>query len=232
MISRILRPGEHIRGGLQKKPDELTKDTTLPDWMFCKNDNGELDRSKPKYFHLHPEFVQEFTDDDGRKDFKARLCLNCCDFQPSEKSKAPIRSVARGVDFGSPSRVGLVRLTPRERQIISPVRHYQCAVKIERNTGRQREHSHSAIKGHSISIRSRQSASCQRLLSEENINDSIEIHFVGPDGQYDHLAKKALGSAHVSARPFAVYQWLSVLREVNAIYSDDEPFVMISSNVA
>ena len=25
-----------------KKPDELTKDTTLPDWMFCKNDNGCL----------------------------------------------------------------------------------------------------------------------------------------------------------------------------------------------
>ena len=85
-----------------EKPDDLAKDTTLPDWMFCKNDNGELDRSKPKYFHLHPEFVQEFTDDDGRKDFKARLCCNCCEFKPSEKTKAPMRSIARGVDFGSP----------------------------------------------------------------------------------------------------------------------------------
>ena len=60
-------------------------------------------------------------------------------------------------------------------------------------------------------------------MSAENINDSIDIHFVGPDGQYDHLAKKALGSAHVSARAFAVYQWLSVLGEVNEMYSDDGP---------
>jgi hypothetical protein len=207
-----------------EKPDDLAKDTTLPDWMFCKNDNGELDRSKPKYFHLHPEFVQEFTDDDGRKDFKARLCCNCKEFKPSEKTKAPMRSIARGVDFGSPSRVGLVRLTPRERQIISPVRHYQCAVKIEPNDGKQREHSHSAIKGHSVLFDHDCPRVVKKLLSEESINGSIEIHFVGPDGQYDHLAKKALGSAQVSARPFAVYQWLKVLKEVNEMYSeyDDE----------
>jgi hypothetical protein len=206
-----------------EKPDDLEKDTTLPDWMFCKNDNGELDRSKPKYFHLHPEFVEEFTDND-RKDFKARLCRNCCEFKPSKKTKAPMRSIAKGVDFGSPSRVGLVRLTPRERQIISPVRHYQCAVKIEPNDGKQREHSHSAIKGHSVLFDHDCPRVVKKLLSEESINGSIEIHFVGPDGQYDHLTKKTLGSAQVSARPFAVYQWLKVLKEVNEMYSeyDDE----------
>jgi len=205
-----------------KKPDELTKDTTLPDWMFCKSDNGELDRSKPKYFHLHPEFVQEFTDGDGRKDFKARLCGNCCEFEPSEKTKAPMRSIAKGVDFGSPRRVGLVPLTSRERQIISLVRHYQCAVKIERNDGKKRELSHSAIRGHSILFDHDCPRVVKKLLSEESINGSIEIHFVGPDGQYDHLAKKALGSAQVCARSFAVYQWLKVLKDVNEWYSGDE----------
>ena len=206
-----------------EKPDELAKDSTLPDWMFCENDNGELDRNKPKYFHLHPEFVQEFTDDDDRKDFKAKLCLKCCDFEPNKKSKAPIRSIARGVDFGSPVRVGLVRLTPRERQMISKVRHYNSVTKIESNTGRQREHSHSAIKGHSILFDHDSPRVIRDLLSEESINDSIGLQFVGPDGQYDQLAKKALGSAHVSARPFAVYQWLSVLGEVSEIYSVDRP---------
>jgi hypothetical protein len=217
-----------------RKPDELAKDTTLPDWMFYKNDNGELDRSKPKYFHLHPEFVEEFTDVDGRKDFKVRLCPNCCEFTPSEKSKAPMRSIARGVDFGSPVRVGLVRLTPRERQMISKVRHYNNATKIESNTGRQREHSHSAIKGHSILFDHDSPRVIRDLLSEKNINDSIDLHFVGPDGQYDHLARIALGSAHVSARPFAVYQWLSVLAEVNEMYSEDgelEEFPIVAKRI-
>ena len=205
-----------------KKPDELTRDTTLPDWMFCKNGDGELDRSKPKYFHLHPEFVEEFTDDNVGKDFKASLCGNCCEFVPSEKTKAPARSVASGVDFGSPRRLRLVQLTPRERQMISKVRHYSNAIKIESNTGRQREISHSAIKGHSILFDHDCPQVVKNVLSEDSIIDSIEIHFVGPDGQYDHLAKKALGSAQVCARPFAVYQWLKVLRDVNEWYSGDD----------
>ena len=205
-----------------KKPDELTRDTTLPDWMFCKNGDGELDRSKPKYFHLHPEFVEEFTGDDGSKDFTVRLCGDCCEFVPSEKTKAPMRSIAKGVDFGSPTRVGLVQLTPRERQMISKVRHYSNAIKIESNTGRQREISHSAIKGHSILFDHDCPQVVKNVLSEDSIIDSIEIHFVGPDGQYDHLAKKALGSAQVCARPFAVYQWLEVLRDVNEWYSGDD----------
>ena len=203
-----------------KKPHELTNDATYPDWMFYKNSNGETDRSNPKYFHLHPELVEEFAGDDGRRDFRARLCRSCYKFSPDGKGKAPVRSVASGVDFGSPNRVGLVRLTPRERQVISPVRHYHCDVIIESNTGRQRELSHSALKGHSVLFDHDCPRVVKKLLSEEYINDSIEIHFVGPDGEYDHLAKKALGSAHVSARPFAVYQWLSVLREVNVMYSD------------
>ena len=204
-----------------KKPDELTNDTTLPDWMFCKNGDGVTDRSNPKYFHLHPEFVEEFIGDDGRRDFRARLCPFCCKFKPNGKRKAPARSVASGVDFGSPRRLGLVQLTPRERQMISKVRHYSNAIKIESNTGRQRELSHSAIKGHSILFDHDCPRVLKKLLSEENINDSIDVHFVGPEGQYDHLAKKALGSAHVSARPFAVYQWLKVLKEVNEVYSED-----------
>ena len=203
-----------------KKPHDLTNDATYPDWMFYKNSNGETDRSNPKYFHLHPELVEEVAGDDGRRDYRARLCPRCFEFKPSANSKAPMRSVASGVDFGSPNRVGLVRLTPRERQVISPVRHYHCDVIIESNTGRQRELSHSALKGHSVLFDHDCPRVVKKLLSEEYINDSIEIHFVGPDGEYDHLAKKALGSAHVSARPFAVYQWLSVLREVNVMYSD------------
>jgi hypothetical protein len=204
-----------------KKPDELTNDATLPDWRFCKNSNGETDRSKPKYFHLHPEFVEEFVGDDGRRDFRARLCPSCCKFKTNGKARAPVRSVASGVDFGSPRRLRLVRLTPRERQMISKVRHYSNAIKIESNTGRQRELSHSAIKGHSILFDHDCPRVLKKLLSEESINDSVDVHFVGPEGQYDHLAKKALGSAHVSARPFAVYQWLKVLKEVNEMYSED-----------
>jgi len=204
-----------------KKPDELTDDTTLPDWMFCKNSDGETDRSNPKYFHLHPEFVEEFVGDDGRRDFKARLCPSCCKFKPNGKGKAPVRSVASGVDFGSPRRLGLVQLTARERQMISKVRHYSIAIKIESNTGRQRELSHSALRGHSILFDHDCPRVLEKLLREENINDSIDVHFVGPEGQYDHLARKALGSAHVSARPFAVYQWLKVLKEVNEMYSKD-----------
>ena len=215
------------------RPNELTEDENLPDWMFEVDGEGRPDRFKPKYFHLHPEFVEECKGVDDKKGFKVKLCRSCYHFdcqldelssqgwEESELPKGPTRSIANGVDFGSPKRVGLTPLTPRERQIISKMRHYYCAVKIESNEGPQREHTHYAIKGHSICYDHDSPRVVEDLLSEEGINDSIDIQFVGPEGQYDQLARKTLGSSQVSARPFVVYQWLQVLRQVNEHYARD-----------
>ena len=30
-----------------------------------------------KYFHLHPEFVEEYEEDDGKIGFKVMLCGDC-----------------------------------------------------------------------------------------------------------------------------------------------------------
>ena len=228
-----------------RRENELSEDASVPDWMFDLDENKKPDRSKPKYFHLHPEFVVESEGSDGKKDYKVKLCPCCFYFdtyldmfdsyldtldkeeeresdEENKPLKGPRMSIASGVDLGSPKRIGLTPLTPRERQIISKMRHYNCAVQIQSNTGPHREHTHYAIKGHSILFDHDSPRVVEELLNSGSINDSIDIQFVGPEGQYDHLARKALGSALVSARPFVVYQWLKALKQVNEYYVNDD----------
>lgn len=216
-----------------KKPKDLIEDRdNLPDYMF--DESGD-----PVYYHLHPEFVREERVRGGENKYSAMMCSECCKVIFSKEDgtlQYPRRSIAAGVDFGDYSRIGLEPLTDRERQIISKVRHYLLIIKIESNTGdvigeggvtkkgtgRTRENSQSAVKGCGIYFDDDSTHVVSDLLSQEGINGKVSLQFVGPEGQYDTLAAKVLGSPHVEGRAWVIYQWLKVLREVNCHYEHDD----------
>ena len=199
-----------------KKPEELNEEKDkLPDYMFDNEGN-------PVYYNLHPEFVQEKVSAESVKSYSATICSNCK--SSLNNKRTPWRSIVSGVDFGDARRLGLEPLTERERQIISKVRHYLYVIKIESNTadGRLIERGQSKLKGHGIFFADDSTRLVSDLLSLESINGDVSLQLVGPDGEYDSLAKKVLGSANVEGRAWVIYQWLKVLQEVNDHYKYDD----------
>jgi hypothetical protein len=209
--SIVVPTGKKDRDGVQLTT-EIEPWRAFSVWpVHCRAD---YDVEEPRY-HLHPEFV----DGEG-KAAKATLCPNCND--AIKAGEIPEYSIASGVDFGDCRRLGLEPLTMRERQIISKVRHYHNIIKIESNTGKLREHTHSALKGCSILFDHDSPTVVRKLLSPESINGDVTIQFVGEDGeQYDQLIARSLGTANICARASVVYQWLSVLGRVNELYAND-----------
>ena len=178
-----------------RKPEDLIEEKEkLPDYLFDE-ESGE-----PIYYHLHPEFVQEKVPGDPLKGYTATICSECekvIESGGTPKVPYPRRSIAAGVDFGDANRIGLEPLTERERQIISKVRHYLLLIKIESNTadGKVKERGQSAVKGCGIYFDDDSAQVVSDLLSQEGLNGKVSLQFVGPDGEYDSLAKKVLGSA-------------------------------------
>ena len=174
-----------------------------------------------KCYHLHPEFVEEYRKENGKVGFRAKLCSGCSTSIMS--NTIPARSIASGVDFGDYRRIGLEPLTLRERQIVAKVRHYLNIIKIESNTGRQFDHTHSALKGCGIIFDHDSPHVVKKLLDPDSINGDVKIQFVGPNGEYDRLIAKALKSANVCGRSFVIYQWIDVLQRINKWYKGDDP---------
>ena len=150
------------------------------------------------------------------------ICSNCkaC----LDDKKTPYQSLAAGIDFGDPYRIGLEPLTERERQMLSKIRHFLYIIKIESNTadGRVKERGQSALKGCGIYFNDDSVRVVSDLLSQESINGDVYLNFVGPEGEYDALAAKVIGSANVEGRAWVIYQWLKVLGEVNCHYQYDD----------
>ena len=205
-----------------------------------------------KFFHLHPEFVEEYKNDNKKVGFKAKVCSDCYWSITNKDKKTgkpkpmiPELSIASGVDLGNYRRIGIVYqknvtsrhtcgltpLTPRERHIISKVRHCIHIVKIESNSGAnngdeakksvQYNH-HSTIKGCGIVFDHNSPRVVQNLLTPESINGDIQLQFVCHKGEYDRLVAKAIGSANVKGRALVIYQWLKVLERINKWYKGDE----------
>ena len=199
-----------------KKPEELEEEKdNLPDYMFDKEGN-------PVYCHLHPEFVREEIVPGEENRYYATICSHCK--KSLDDNKSPWMSIVSGVDFGDGNRIGLEPLVERERQMVSKVRHYLLVVKIESNTadGRVKERGQSAVKGCGIYFNHDSPRVVSDLLSRDGINGDVSLQFVGPEGEYDALAVKVMGSANVKGRAWVVYQWLRVLQEVNCHYQYDD----------
>ena len=199
-----------------KNPEELEEEKdNLPDYMFDEEGN-------PVYCHLHPEFVREDVSSGVKNRYWATICSHC---QKSlDENRSPWRSLVSGVDFGDGNRIGLEPLVERERQMVSKVRHYLLVLKIESNTadGRVKERGQSAVKGCGIYFNHDSPRVVSNLLSRDSINGDVSLQFVGPEGEYDALAKKVLGSANVEGRAWVICQWLKVLQEVNCHYKYDD----------
>jgi len=195
-----------------------------------KYDDGLFEYTKQhgkqaKLFHLHPEFVEKYTNDNGKFGFKAKMCSDCYRSVTNKdketgkpKPMIPELSIANGIDFGDYNRVGLTPLTPRERHIISKVRHCINIIKIEGISGANK---HSTIKGCGIIFDHDCPQVVRNLLTPESINGDVQLQFVDHKGEYDRLIAKAIRSAYVSGRAYVIYQWLEVLRRINKWYEDD-----------
>jgi len=199
-----------------KKPEELEEEKdNLPEYMFDKEGN-------PVYLHLHPEFVREEIVPGEKNRYYATICSYCK--KSLDGKKSPWRSIVSGVDFGDGNRIGLEPLTERERQMVSKVRHFLLVVKIESNTadGRVIERGQSAVKGCGIYFNHDSPRVVSDLLSEDSMNGDVSLQFVGPEGEYDALVKKVMGSSNIEGRSWIIYQWLKVLQEVNCHYQYDD----------
>ena len=189
---------------------------------LCTTQHGK----RAKYFHLHPEFVEEYKEDDGKIGFKVMLCGDCHRSVTKKNEKTgdpepeiPGLSIASGVDFGDLRRVGLTPLTLRERNIISKVRHYINIIKIEAVRG---TNAHSSIKGCGIMFDHDSPQVVKKLLTPESINGDVHLQFVNHKGEYDRLIARVTKGANVSGRAHVIYQWLGVLGRISKWYKGDK----------
>ena len=197
-------------------------------WSIWPQRNLKETDSSASYYFLHPEFV-ELIRDDQTKCVNSRcsseedthcawLCASC--WKDVEKGEIPASSLKAGIDYGSYHRVGLEPLTLFERHIISRVRHYAQVVKIESNSGRQREHTQCCIKGCCVVFDHDSPRVCIDLLTKASMTQDICIHFVGPQGQHDTLLQKTrhIKPTHLFGRAYVVYQWMASLKVINHNY--------------
>ncbi len=185
-------------------------------------------------FHLHPEMVLEERAEEGKREEYTFVCSTCLDGK-DKGSKQPVNSIASGLDLGDFERIGLVEPSVSELCLIARVRNYLNCVKVSDNkkAGSLTNYTVSKIRGHAIAFRHTAPivSSLAMLLNQvqsgekdgstvaELLTESLTVHLLGSKGEDDDIARTA--QKVLSARPFVVYQWLSVLQRVHCKYQDD-----------
>jgi len=185
-------------------------------------------------FHLHPELVVEELTGENQKEEFTFLCPDCSKCK-RKGSKAPPNSIAAGLDMGDFERIGLVEPSVSELCLIARVRNYLNCVKVSDNktAGCLTNYTVSKIRGHAIAFRHTapiigslalllnqvQSGEKDASSVSELLTDSLTVHLLGSKGEHDNIAR--LAQKVLSARPFVVYQWLSVLQRVHSEYQGD-----------
>ena len=150
-------------------------------------------------------------------------------------SKPPQNSIAAGLDLGDYRRIDLVEPSLSELCLIARVRNYLSCVKVldNKKDGSLTNYTVSRIRGHAIAFRHTAPiiASLALLLNQiprkegvsttvaEVLTDSLIVHLLGSKGKDDEIAR--MDEKELSARPFVVHQWLSVLQKTHAGYKDD-----------
>ena len=74
-----------------------------------------------KFYHLHPELLENNM---------ATLCETCYYQIRRSTPEVPKLSIAAGIDFGNPERLGLTSLTVVEELLIAQSRLYVSIVKL------------------------------------------------------------------------------------------------------
>ena len=173
-----------------------------------------------KYFYLHPEFVSKYENKEkGQKCYGFVTCDKCC--RCFENGKIPEECVAKA-DFGDYNRLGLEKLTSKEKLVLALHRPYIHIDKI-RFTKRPNDERQYALKSNSISFPHKSGSVVVESLTKsvknaEAIMSSAVIQFVGSKNEVDMLAAKCYGSSIMKLRPYVILQWLKVLSHVNPFY--------------
>ena len=178
-------------------------------------------------YHLHSELVDD-TLEHGNIISKCWLCVSCNNALMD--NKIPKLSIAAGVDFGDPARIGLPSLTLTEEYLIAKGRLLVSIVKL---VGSQPSSRQSAKRGHVISFpHNGPSAVAEREHAFGKIDrktypriDGLEevlfVSFVGSRSEWEaHLLSGMPGGIDLQVRSAVVYQWLHALKALNPLYKD------------
>lgn len=144
----------------------------------------------------------------------------------------PKYSIAAGVDFGNPERLGLGPLNLIEELLISQSRLYVSIVKL---IGTKTSERQSAKRGHVITFPQPDGpaklAELQRINSDngdeyprtENLSEFISVVFVGSRVQYKALVPSRFPDVReLRVRVEVVYRWLHALKQLNPLYRNVE----------
>jgi hypothetical protein len=170
-------------------------------------------------FHLHPELV----DGEGQS-ASTQLCPMC--MKALLQNTIPKNSLVAGVDFGVCQRIKeLTKPNAAEESIIARYRVFQEVIKIRPNLGsRTGNYTHYTMQGHSVifshDASERYMDKAIDLITQNRLQSSLSILFVGPEGDMDWLMKKAKKSSTVMGRAFVIIQWLLLLQQTSQHYFD------------
>lgn len=186
-----------------------------------------------KMFHLHPEFVQTVArdgDTDEEEECTA-LCPVCSKWVEKSKTKTtsdpPDNSIAAGLDFGDPKRIGLTEPSLPELVLIAKARHFHNVIKVQSNhaAGGRSDYTNNRLRAGSISFRQDSPLVAAIALAYEDIwgrfLKSLTIELVGPEGEQEKLAHRAKMQTLLQGRGYVIYQWLAVLQHVHVEYTND-----------
>ena len=176
-----------------------------------------------KRFWIHPELVEQGTDGIA----SVRLCKHCHDCLASRPrgrnigAKLPELSIANGIDFGNPDRLGLPELTLVEMYLLSPVRLYGSVIKLRPF---EKDGDVRILNGHLIAFLQLSANALGAIRSNairyprlDDVRRLVTVSFLGDRGQLERMLNG--GDSRIpkdlTVRPDVVYLWLAALCVLN-----------------
>ena len=187
----------------------------------------QVDDQSTRLWHLHPELVDHHVDGN----VSVVLCPDC-HYAIVSKQAIPKLSIAKGVDFGYHTRLGLTMPNLHEQLIIARTRLYFAMIKISSNLkGQSNMNKENKARCHAILFPHN---SCEvatymfgsdplgegGLLNAEDLKKLLSMYMVDPKGRLDAIAQEVFRTVNLLARPFVVAQWLITLKWCNPHYHD------------
>lgn len=143
--------------------------------------------------------------------------------------KRPKLSIANGVDFGLPQRIGLPPLTLAEDILLGNGHELATIVKLK---GWQTNEKQAALKGHVITVRKSKEALVKELErieksklifpTPETISETLSVVILGARVSFASLQPTAYNYASIQVRPEVLYEWFKAKKALDPHYKDIE----------
>lgn len=181
------------------------------------------------------QFVEMNVDSDEWNEPTATLCPDCyteVGKGVGGKGKIPKRpklSVANGVDFGQPERIGLPPLTLAEEILLGNGHELATIIKLK---GTQSAQKQAALKGHIITVRKSKEALIKELdriaksklvfPRPETIQETLSVVILGAKMSFASLQPTAYNYGSIQVRPDVLYEWYRAKQALDPQYKDRE----------